>query len=67
MTFPQRRLAELDAISRQRPLTDAEQREVLLRAKQDRNNRYRRVRYWLDEQYRAVRIAQSKPRQGVRA
>lgn len=45
MTYAALRLAELDALSRQRPLTDAEQREAMLRARQERRNVARRRQY----------------------
>ncbi len=58
MTLPERRLAELQQISRQRELLDEEQREVLLRAKQLRRNAVRRARYESDPAYRLLRRAQ---------
>ena len=45
MTYAAIRLAQLDALSRQRPLSDAEQREVMLRARQERRNVSRRRKY----------------------
>lgn len=45
MSYAAARLAELDELSRQRPLTDAEQREVMLRARQERRNATRRRVY----------------------
>ncbi len=56
MTLPEARLAELDRINRERSLTDQEQREALLRAKQVRRNIRRRALYWLDPTYRQRRI-----------
>jgi hypothetical protein len=67
VTYPQRRLAELDALSRQRPLTDAEQREAMLRARQDRRNRARKRQYWLDPDYRARQVARAKVYREARA
>lgn len=52
MSFAAYRLAELDRISRERPLTDEEQQEVVLRARQDRRNRRRKELYWSDEERR---------------
>ena len=60
MTYAELRLAQLDAISRARELSEEEQREVMLRAKQDRNNRRRKARYWLDPAYRQHRIQQAR-------
>lgn len=60
MTYAERRLAELDALSRERELTDAEQREVMLRAKQDRRNRTRKQRYWIDPDYRAQHVSRMR-------
>lgn len=56
MTYPEARLAELDRINRSRSLTDSEQREAMLRARQLRRNNRRRALYWLDPDYRQRRI-----------
>ena len=60
MTYAQQRLRELDAIARQRSLSDEEQREAMLRARQDRRNRARKARYWTDANYRAERQEQAR-------
>ena len=60
MTLPLRRLAELEAIGRTRSLTDEEQREAMLRAKQDRRNRTRKRTYFLDPDYRRQCIERSR-------
>lgn len=56
MTHAARRLAELDRIARQRPLTDDEQREVMLRARQERRNITRRLQYWINPDYRDAQV-----------
>ncbi len=56
MTRTAARLAELDRISRERSLTDDEQRTVLLLTRRERRNDTRRRLYWLDPEYRQRRI-----------
>jgi hypothetical protein len=58
--FLRSRITHLDAVARERPLTEAEQREVMLRATQERRNRTRRLRYFLDPDYRQACIARSR-------
>lgn len=61
--FAEWRLDQLDRIGRRRALTDAEQREVLLRAKQARAHARRREKYASDPTYRAaVRDAVNRSR-----
>ena len=67
MTYAARRLAELEVIGRTRPLTDAEQREVLLRAKQERRNNIRRRLYWLDEDYHRREVERVRTYREARA
>jgi hypothetical protein len=57
-TYPERRLAELAAL--RRPLTDDEQREVMLRARQARRNTARNRRYAEDEAYRAKIVSRQQ-------
>jgi hypothetical protein len=58
--FLRSRIAHLDAVARERPLTEAEQREVMLRATQARRNRTRRQRYFLDPDYRQACIEKTR-------
>lgn len=60
MTVPERRLAELERISRERPLTEAEQAEVMLRANQHRRNEARRRQYRRDPEYRQACLERSR-------
>lgn len=60
MTVPERRLAELERISRERPLTEAEQREVMLRANEHRHNEARRRLYRRDPEYRQACLERSR-------
>lgn len=60
MTRTEQRLAELTALSRTRSLTDEEQREVMLRAKQERRNRKRKALYWTDPHFRERRIEDAR-------
>jgi hypothetical protein len=52
MTRNAQRLAELDAISRARPLSDAEQTELLWRDRAERHRPVRIARYANDPDYR---------------
>ncbi len=56
MTKTAARLAQLDTISRERELTDEEQRELMLMAKRERRNRVRKSRYWIDPSYRQQHV-----------
>ncbi len=56
MTRTALRLAQLDAISRERELTDEEARTVVLLTKRERRNNRRRSLYWLCPEYRQRRI-----------
>jgi hypothetical protein len=60
MTRTEQRLTELVALSRIRSLTDEEQREVMLRAKQERRNRKRKALYWTDPHFRERRIEDAR-------
>lgn len=56
MTRTAARLAELDRISRERSLTDEEQRAVMYLARMERRNGRRRALYHVDEAFRQTRI-----------
>jgi hypothetical protein len=65
VTLAERRLAELDALDRE--LTDAEQREAMMRARQARNNVSRRRKYFLEPAYRESCIARTRAYREARA
>lgn len=60
MTYAALRLWQLDMLSRERPLTEEEQREVKLRAKQERRNIRRRQVYAQCEETRRRRCEQAR-------
>lgn len=55
--YAENRLAELCAL--RRPLTDAEQREAMLRARQARSAQRQREQYASDPAFRAAKIARA--------